>query len=195
MKHLKLSTTIIFSAGLLFFCACSNSSENKTNASGAKTSSADTKSAPTHLHFTGSDGGFSYTINGQRVETVNNVQHATLFINEVSNDPANGMVKIEVTCLGSNVFKFDIANSGTTAINDYKPSLAGFTNKKAKEASYMDGKTYRNLYAVSVTVTIASIDNGRVSGTFSGTFKADESDGGATANITEGSFNLPFMKS
>jgi hypothetical protein len=58
----------------------------------------------------------------------------------------------------------------------------------------MDGKTLRNLYAVSFTATITSMDKSRISGTFSGTFKAEESDGGATANITSGSFDLPFIK-
>ena len=195
MKHLKLSAAIIFSAGLLFFCACNNSSENKTNTSGAKASSPDAKTASSNSNLTGTQGSFSYSINGERVETVNNVQHATLFINEVGNDAANGMLKIKVTTNSSNVFDFDIANSETTTINDYHPSLSGFVDKKAKVATYMDGKTYRNHYAVSVTVTITSIGSDRVSGTFSGTFKADESDGGATANITDGSFNLPFKKS
>jgi len=194
MKHLKLPTAIIFSACSLFFSACNNSSENKTNASGAATSSPDTRSASSDANLTGKDGSFSYTIDGQRVETVNNVQNANLFINEVSNDAANGMVTIKVTTNSSNVFDFEIANSGTTTINNSHPSLSGFIDKKTKAATYMDGKTYRNLYAVSVTVTITSIDNNRISGTFSGTFKADASDGGATANITDGSFNLPFGK-
>ena len=190
MKHLKLSTAIIFFACLLFFCECNNSS-GKTNTD-AKTSSSDTKTTSPDLNLTGRAGSFSYTINGKRIETASNVQHATLFINEVSNDAANGMLKIEVTCLSSNVFDFDIANSGTTTINNSGSS--SLTGKKTKAASYMDGKTSRNLYAVSVTVTITSINGSRVTGTFSGTFKADESDGGATANITDGSFNLPFMK-
>jgi hypothetical protein len=193
MKLLKLSTAIIFSAGLLFFCSC-NSSENKTSASDPKASSSDAERPSSNSNLTGTQGSFSYTVGGQRVETTNYVQHATLFINEVSNDAANGMVKIKVTCAGSNVFDFAINNSGSTTINDYRPSLSGFMDKKAKKASYMDGKTYRNHYAVSVTVTITSIDNSRVSGTFAGTFKADESDGGQTVNITDGSFNLPFVK-
>jgi len=194
MKRLKLSTGIMFSAGLLFLYSCGNTSASKTNASDAQASSPGTQTASSNSNLTGSAGSFSYTVNGERVETANNVQNATLFINEVSNDAANGMVNITVTCLGSNVFKFDIANSGTTTITNYRPSLSGFMDKKTKGASYMDGKTYRNLYAVSATITITDIDNNRVSGTFSGTFKADESDGGATAKITDGSFNLPFVK-
>jgi hypothetical protein len=174
---------------LLFLFSCSGNGSSKNTVS---TSVINIKSSD--VNASGSGGSFSYTINGERVETVNNVQHATLFINEVSNDAANGMLKIVVTCLSSSVFHFDIANSGTTTINGYHPSLSGFVDKKAKAATYMDGKTYRNHYAVSVTVTITSINGSRVEGTFSGTFKADENDGGATVNIKDGSFNLPFMK-
>ena len=195
MKHLKLSTAVICFSCLTIFCACNNSSANKTNTSDAKTSPSSANTTASGANLTGNEGSFSYTINGERVETVNNMQHATLFINEVSNDAANGMLKIKVTTNSSNVFDFDIANSGTTTINDYHPSLSGFVDKKAKAATYMDGKTYRNHYAVSVTVTITSKDGSRVAGTFSGTFKADENDGGATVNIKDGSFNLPFKKS
>ena len=189
MKQIKLSLLIIFSACILYSCTGNNSSDTKTSASDPKTASSD-------LNPTGSNGNFIYTINGTGINASNNGSGpASLFINEVSNDATNGMVIVKVTCGGSNVFDFKIANSGTTTINNYSPSLAGFTDKKSKGASYMDGKTYRNLYAVSVTITVTSINDSRVSGTFSGTFKADKSDGGATANITDGSFNLPFRKS
>ena len=195
MKQIKLFIAIIFSACLLFSCTGNHSSENKTNGD-AKTNAPDPKTASSDLNLTGKNGSFIYTINGTGVNAANNGSgSASLFINEVSNDAANGMLKVKVTCGGSNVFGFDIANSGTTTINNYNPSLSGFTDKKSKGATYMDGKTYRNLYAVSVTITITSISDSRVSGTFSGAFKADKSDGGATANITDGSFNLPFMKS
>ncbi|HEV9036070.1 MAG TPA: hypothetical protein VGQ51_05600 [Puia sp.] len=186
------TTPILLFAGLLFFCACGNSSGNKADASDAKAGSSTVQATSPDINLTGRNGRFSYTINGERVETINYVQHANLFINEVSNDAANGMVKIAVTCSGNNVFDFSIANSGTTTIDNHQPSPSAVTGKK--EASYMDGKTSRNLYAVSLTVTITSMDNSRISGTFSGTFKADESDGGATANITSGSFDLPFLK-
>ena len=180
---------------ILYSCAGSTASDNKTNTSDAKDSPSDTKTASADANLTGKNGSFSYTINATSVNAANNGQDAArLFINEVSNDPANGMVKIKVTCGGSNVFNFDVANIATTTITNYSPSLSGITDKKTKGASYMDGKTYRNLYAVSVTVTITSINDSRVMGTFSGTFKADKSDGDATANITDGSFNLPFIK-
>ena len=181
MRHSNTSALIVF-AGLLLLSACGSSTASNTNTAASGTNP------------TGTAGRFSYTIDGTRVETANNVQNANLFINEVSNDATRGMVKIAVTCLGSNVFDFDIANSGTTTIDNHLPPSPSALGSKIKAASYMDGKTYKNLYATSVTVSITSIDNSRISGTFSGTFKADESDGGATATFTAGSFNLPFIK-
>ena len=189
MKKLSFFISTMIIACILFACTNNSSPAAKTNTSDPKTSSSDAKPA-TDRNLTGTDGSFSYTINGQRVETSNYVQHANLFINEVSNDAADNLLRIKVTTEASNVFDFTVANSGTTTINGYHPDFGN----KTKGASYMDGKTYRNLYAVSVTVTITSISDSRVTGTFSGTFKADESDGGATANVTDGSFNLPFMK-
>lgn len=193
MKQLKFFIALTFSACLLFFYACNNSS-GKTSTD-TKTSASSANRTPSDANGTGNAASFSYTVNGQHVQTVNNVQHATLFINEVSNDATNGMAGIKVTCLGSSVFNFEIANSGTTVIDNYSPSLSGFSDKKAKAATYMDGKTYKNFYAVSVTVTITGIDESRIRGTFSGTFKADESDGHEVLTITDGSFNLPFEKS
>jgi hypothetical protein len=191
MKQIKLSLIIIFSTCLLFSCTGNNSSENKTNTSVP----SDIKTASSDANLTGTNGSFIYTVNGTSISTANDGSGpASLYINEVSNDAANGMLKIKVTCGGSNVFHFDVSNSGTTIVSNYSPTLSGFTDKKTKGAEYMDGKTYRNLYAVSVTITITSINDSRVSGTFSGTFKAEQSNGGATANITNGSFNLPFIK-
>ncbi len=191
MKRLKLSAAIIFSACFLFFCACNNSSANKTNTSDAKTSPSSGNATASDANLTGNEGSFSYTINGERVEAVAGVQHGTLFINEVSNDAANGMLTIEVTPNGK-YFEFHIANSGTTSIGKYQPSLAG--DKKSKEATYTDPKITGNLYSDAVTVTVISINSSRVSGTFSGTFTQDKSYGNEKANITDGSFNLPFMK-
>ena len=195
MKHLKLSTAIISSACLLFFSACNDSTGNKTTKSDAKTSASSSNTAASYTNLTGSKENFSYTINGERVETAADVQNGGLFINEVSNDAANGMLKIEVTTKSSNVFVFKVANNGTTSIGKYQPSLSGFMDKKTKEASYMDGKINNNFYSDSVTVTITNISSSRVSGTFSGTFTQDKSYGNKTVTITDGSFNLPFIKS
>ncbi len=193
MKQIKLSFVIIFSTCLLFSCTGNNSSEGKTNAD-AKTSGLDSKTASSDANLTGTNGIFSYTVKGNHIVARNYVQQSNLFINEVSNDAANGMLLIKVTCESSSVFNFTIANSGTTTITNYRPSLGNFADKKAKAASYMEGGTYKNYYGDSVTVTITSKDGSRVTGTFSGTFKAEKDDGGATVNITDGSFDLPFVK-
>lgn len=190
MKHLKLSAAIIFSACLIFFCSCNNSSANKTNTSEAKTSSVSANTTASDAALTGHEGNISYIINGERVEALAGVQHGTLFINEVSNDAANGMLTIKVTPNGK-YFEFHIANSGTTSIGKYEPS---FTSDKSKDAVYTDPKITGNLYSDTVTVTITSINSSRVSGTFSGTFTQDKSYGNEKANITNGRFNLPFMK-
>ncbi len=191
MKHLKLSTAIIFSACLLFFCACNNSSENKTNTSDAKISPSSANTTASDAALTGHEGNFSYTISGERVVTLAGVQHGTLFINEVSNDAANGMLTIKVTP-NDKYFEFHIANSGTTTIGKYDPSFTD--DKKSKEATYTDTKISGNFYSDAVAVTITSINSSRVSGTFSGTFTQDKSYGNEKANITDGSFNLPFIK-
>ncbi|MEO8771983.1 MAG: hypothetical protein ABI402_17935 [Ferruginibacter sp.] len=185
---------IFFPALILVSCSGNSSTENKA-ASGAKTTSPDTKTESSDKDLTGTHGIFSYTVKGVHVVARNYVQQSNLFINEVTNDAANGVLKIEVTPESSSVFNFNISNSGTTTITNYNPSLGNFADKKSKKASYMEGKTYKQFYGDSVTVTITSINDNRVTGTFSGTFKADADDGGGTLSITDGSFNLPFGKS
>lgn len=184
---------IFFPVLILFSCSGNSSTENKI-ASDAKTTSPDTTTESSDKDLTGTKGIFSYTVKGQHIVARNYVQHSNLFINEVTNDAANGMLKIEVTPETSSVFNFNISNSGSTTITNYNSSLGNFADKKSKAASYMEGKTYKQFYGDSVTVTITSINDQRVTGTFSGTFKADADDGGATVNITEGNFNLPFGK-
>ena len=195
MKHIKSFLVIIFSSGILFSCTGNSSSENKTNTSDVKTSSAESNNAEDQ-NLSGNHGIFSYTVNGKNIVARNYVQQSNLFINEVINNSANGMIEMNLSCETSNVFNFTIANSGTTTITNYSPSLGNFADKKSKVASYMDkeGGAYKSYYGDSVTVTITSNDGIRVKGTFSGTFKADANDGGATVNITDGSFNLPFVK-
>lgn len=191
MKHLKLSPEIICIACLLFFSACNNSLGNKTNTPGATTSASSANTTAAYSNLTGKEGSFDYTINGERVESKNYVQHGGLFINEVSNDAANGMVTIKVTPNGK-YFEFHIANTGTTSIGTYHPSFA--EDPKRKEATYTDTKILGNFYSVEVTVTITSINENRVKGTFSGTYLQDNSYGNKTVKITDGSFNLPFEK-
>ncbi|MBS1922293.1 MAG: hypothetical protein JST71_02715 [Bacteroidetes bacterium] len=180
---------------LIFLFSCnSNSATDKASTQDSKTTSSQENDNAIDKNLSGTHGIFSYTVNGKHIDARNYVQQSNLFINEVSNDAANGMLKIEVTTNSSTVFNFKIANSGTTSINNSTPSPSGNLDKETKEASYMDGKTYRNHYAVSVTITISSIDANRVKGTFSGTYKADDQDGGDTVTITDGSFDLPFEK-
>ena len=184
---------IVFASAIILFSCKSNSSPDKTNSSDVKASTAETNNSEDQ-NLSGTKGIFSYTVKGQHIVARNYVQHSNLFINEVTNDASNGMLKIEVTCETSSVFNFTIANTGTTTIKNYSPSLGNFVDKKTKSASYMEGGTYKSYYGDSVTVTITSIDASRVAGTFSGTFKSEKDDGGATISITEGSFDLPFGK-
>lgn len=186
---------IILLAGTIISFSCkSNSAPDKTNHSHSENISAEKTDDAAAKKLSGTNGIFSYIVKGKHIIARNYVNPANLFINEVSNDAAAGTLKIEVTCETSSVFNFQVANSGATTITNYSPSLGNFADKKAKAASYMEGGSYKSYYGDSVTVTITSIDGSRVTGTFSGTFKADANDGGATLNITEGSFNLPFGK-
>lgn len=191
MTH-KLIT--VFAAVIILFSCNSNSATDKTNLSDSKNNSSGKMDESADKNLSGTNGIFSYTVKGQHIVARNYVQHSNLFINEVSNDAAAGSLKLQVTCESSSVFNFQVDNSGTSTITNYSPSLSNFADKKSKAASYMEGSTYKSYYGDSVTVTITSIDAKRVSGTFSGTFKADANDGGTTLSITEGSFNLPFGK-
>lgn len=183
-----------FATAIILFSCQSGSAPDKTNPADSNNSAAKKTDEAADKNLSANQGIFSYTVKGKHIVAKNYVQHSNLFINEVSNDAANGMLTIEVTTDASSVFKFHIANSGTTAITNYSPSLGNFADKKTKVASYMEGGTYKNYYGNAVTMTIISIDANRVSGTFSGTFKADANDDGATINITDGSFDLPFEK-
>lgn len=186
---------IILLAGTIILFGCeSNSAKEKTNTLDSKNISSEKTDQASDNNLSGTQGIFSYTVKSQHVVARNYVQHSNLFINEVTNDAAAGTLKIKVTCETSSVFDFQVANSGSTTITNYSPSLGNFADKKTKVASYMEGGTYKSYYGDSVTVTITSMDANRVSGTFSGTFKAEAEDGGATLSIREGSFNLPFGK-
>src|SRR6185437_9881656 len=184
---LKLIT--FFAATIILFSCKSNSATEKTNPSGSKNISSEKTDETADKNLSGTNGIFSYIVKGKHIVARNYVQHSNLFVNEVANDAASGTLKIKVTCETSSVFDFQVANTGTTTITNYSPSLGNFADKKSKVASYMEGGTYKSYYGDSVTVTITSMDANRVSGTFSGTFKAEASDGGATLNITEGNFN------
>lgn len=185
--------TFFATAIILISCQSGSTPDNK-NPADTNNSAARKADEDGDKNLSAKQGIFSYTIDGKQVVAKNYVQHANLFINEVSNDGANGTVKIKVTCESGSVFDFQVANSGNTTITNYNPSLGNISDKKSKAASYMEGSSYRMYYGDSVTVAVTSLDATRVSGTFSGTFKAEADDSGATVKITDGSFNLPFEK-
>ena len=139
MRHIKSFLVIIFFTSVLFSCTGNSSSENKTNTSDVKTSSAETNNSE-DKNLSGTDGIFSYTVKGKHVVAGNYVQQSNLFINDVSNDAANGMVQIKVTCESSSVFNFTIANSGTTTITNYSPSLGNFADKN--QSVFVHGRRY-----------------------------------------------------
>jgi len=155
--------------------ACSgNASSGNVSGSTTKNNSIEAQTTSFNEALSGKNGMFSYTLNGKPIVCKNFVQHATLFINEVSSNAATG-IRIKVTCQSSTVFDFKINEP----------------DKKLKSGSYMDGKTYEMYYADKVAFAITSNNGSRITGTFSGSFKAD---GGETVNITNGSFDLPFVK-
>ena len=181
MKHLNLSSVIIFSTCLFIACS-SNSSKSST-----RDTTLDPASNNSGSSSSNGNGSFSYTIEGARVVVKG------LYLNEVKNNIADGRIKIEVTNTStSEVFNFSIANAGTTTILHYSPSLSNFANKKSNEAEYMSHK-FKNYYGDSVTVNINNIDATHVSGTFAGKFLSDDNKP-VVLEITDGSFDVPFSK-
>ncbi len=181
MKQLKLLPVIIFSPCLFIACSSNNSKSSASDRTEA-TSSNNSGSSSTH-----SNGSFSYTIEGKQVD-VNG-----LYLNEVKNNVADGRIKIEVTNTPtSEVFNFSVANSGTTTVLHYSPSLSNFANKKSNEAEYMSHK-YKNYYGDSVVLNITDINSTHVAGTFAGKFLSDDSKP-MPLEIIDGKFDLPFTK-
>ena len=179
MQRLKLFFVIIFSACLLFAC----SSNSSTSAGKGGTSNATSGNSGGSSN---GNGSFSYTIDGNKVDV------KSLYINEVKS-VADGRIFIEVTNTStSEVFKFSIANTGTTTVLHYSPSLSSFSDKKSNSAEYMSPKL-KNYYGDSVTITITSIDATHVAGIFSGKFLSGDNKP-VPLEITEGSFDLPFTK-
>ena len=179
MKHVNLLPVIIFSTGL--FIACSSNSSKLSATDGAQGTSSNNSGNSS----SNTNGSFSYTIEGRQV----NVK--SLYLNEVTNNVADGRIKIEVTnSLTSEVFNFSIANTGATTILHYKPSLSNFANKKSNAAEYMSQK-YKNYYGDSVVVNVTSVNSAHVAGTFGGKFLSDDE---KPLEITAGSFDLSFTK-
>ena len=116
--------------------------------------------------------------------------YIALYLNHVTND--GGMVSIEITNqLTSEVFKLTMANSGTTRVSHYKPSLSNFGDKKTTMAEFMSH--YKNYYGDDVTVTITRIDATHVAGTFSGKYLSNGNKP-VPVEVTDGQFDLRFTK-
>lgn len=192
MNYLKSVSLIIFSACL--FMACSNKNSNTTTA--ASTTSS-TNADNTDGIFLG-DNSLEYTIDGKHVSIKDLLQKGSenlvaLYLNKVNNNTTTGMLRVNMTNeISKEVFNFNIANSGTTTILHYSPSLSNFSNKKNNEAEYMSPK-YQNYYGDSVTVTITEINASHVTGKFSGRFLSGD-DKPVALEITDGSFNLLYTK-
>jgi hypothetical protein len=180
MQRLKLFFVVIFSACLLFAC----SSNSATSAGKGATSNATSDNSGGGS--SNGNGSFSYTIDGNKVDV------KSLYRNEIKS-VADGRIFIEVTnSATSEVFKFSIANSGTTTVLHYSPSLSNFSDKKSNSAEYMSPKL-KNYYGDSVSITITSIDATHVAGSFSGKYLSGD-DKPVPLEITDGSFDLPFTK-
>src|SRR5689334_795933 len=118
MKKL-ITITSFFSLITLLSCGGTSSATNTADSSATKPDASDPNTSA-------SGNTFSYTINGQSVKTfVGGKGVAELFINEVTNDAAIGMLKVAVTPGKSNVFDFQVANSGTTLVT--KQTALGYS--------------------------------------------------------------------
>lgn len=193
MQHLKLYTVIIISACLFFGCS-GNSSKVVGKESASNTNSENSGDST----YSG-NSSLTYTIDGRHV-AIKDIMHdgdgknwMALFLNSVKNNVATGMVKVNVTNeLTKEVFNFSIANSGSTTIQHYSPSLSNFVNKKSSEATYMSPK-YKNYYGDSLIVNITDINATHVTGTFAGKFLSDD-DKPVSLNISGGSFDVLLTK-
>jgi hypothetical protein len=140
----------------------------------------------------------TYTIDGKQT-AIKNFLHRdgknfiALFINEVTNDDAHGILKLGLTNeLTAEYFEFEVANKGTT--NILHPSL-GDTKNNGVYLSHtgFHGITHpANFYADSITVTINNANASHVTGTFSGKFITDEEVANKDVMISDGSFDVPI---
>ena len=183
---------ILLIAGLLFSLAgCSGAGGSGTGGSAAAVSGGGSGDST----YSG-DNLFSYTFNGRKV-TIRDFMHngdgknyMALFVNHVTND--GGLVSIEITNqMTSEVFNINAANSGTTRVTHYKPSLSNFGDKKTTMAEFMSH--LKNYYGDDVAVTITAIDATHVAGTFSGKYLSAD-DKPVAVEVTDGKFDLRFTK-
>lgn len=168
--------------------ACNNANSNAT----ADKAAADMPSSSNSVPASG-QAYVSYQAEGQPVM----ITDRHLFINEVSNNAAKGVVKIEVTNFGKSpaeVIDILAHNQGTTAISHSAGGGAPFSSEPFAEIMIRN----QNHYADAAEVNITQITAGYVEGTFSGKFTGERSlsdTSKETITITNGKFHLPFRKS
>ena len=164
---------------VLAIAACNNANSNTT---------ASSNSAPA------SGAAYvSYEADGQSVMITG--QH--LFINEVSNNAAKGVVRINVTNFGKNpaeVIDILAHNKGATAVSHSEGGGSPFSSDPFAEIMIRN----QNHFADTAEVNITQITADYVEGAFSGKFTGERSlsdTSKETITITSGKFHLPFAKS
>ena|SRR5690348_9909142 len=168
--------------------ACNNANSNAT----ANKAAADMPSSSNNVPAGGA-AYVSYQADGQPVM----ITDKHLFINEVSNDAAKGVVKINVTNFGKNpaeVINILAHNKGATAISHSAGGGSPFSSDPFAEIMIRN----QNHYADAADVNITQITTDYVEGTFSGKFTGERSlsdTSKETIDITNGKFHLPFHKS
>lgn len=169
--------------------ACNNANSNTTPSS----NSAPAKSTPASDAPASGAAYVSYEADSQPVMITG--QH--LFINDVSNNAAKGVVTINVTNFGKNpaeVIHILAHNKGATAVSHAEGGGAPFSSDPFAEIMIQN----QNHYADAADVNITQITTDYVEGTFSGKFTGERSmsdHSKETITITNGKFHLPFRKS
>ncbi len=186
MKNLLLIIPVAFSICAVLPSCGGNSAGAPDAAStpGASSSSGDST-------FEGK-GSLAYTVDGNHYDIKDVLKTGgknwiALVVNEIKDDPATGMVKVNLTnYLTKEVFDLVAADKGSTSVLHYTPSLS----PSKAEASYMSPQ-YKTYYGDSVSITINTVDASHVSGTFAGEFLAQS---GKKVRITGGSFDVPIPR-
>ncbi|MBS1601735.1 MAG: hypothetical protein JST42_03630 [Bacteroidetes bacterium] len=174
---------------LLSIAACNNANSNMT----ASLNSALASGAPAGDAPVSGAAYVSYEADGQSVMITG--QH--LFINDVSNNSAKGVVTINVTNFGKNpaeVIHIIAHNKGVTAISHSAGGGAPFNSDPFADIMIQN----QNHYADAAEVNITQITTDYVEGAFSGKFTGRRSmsdKSKETITITNGKFHLPFRKS
>jgi hypothetical protein len=189
MQHLKSFSTILLSSFLLYSCA-GNTNANSRKESDSAASSGTTSST--------SDASFSYKIDGKLFSG----KGTDNYFNIAFRKP-DKVVHFVFTDMDPNLkkappqFSFSVADNGTTTIvKDDMDRLSSGNNVKYFAAFSIPGGGTGEIPrfdfndASTVTVTITSNTSSQLKGTFSG--KLWNPDTNKVAQLTDGSFNIPF---